>query len=51
MDEAAAAAASTGEQAPAGVSKALGALRLLWGDKFLIGHDEQGYWSAPGFLR
>jgi hypothetical protein len=20
---------------------------LLWGDDFMIGHDEQGYWAAP----
>lgn len=29
------------------VEQALGYLRLLWGDEFMIGHDEQGYWAAP----
>jgi hypothetical protein len=28
------------------VSRALGALRLAWGDVYLFGHDEQGYWAA-----
>ena len=37
------------EAAPqaADIEQALGYLRLLWGDEFLIGHDEQGYWAAP----
>ena len=32
------------------VSRALEALRLAWGDKWLFGHDEKGYWAAgrPG---
>jgi hypothetical protein len=30
-----------------GIEQALSYLRLLWGDEFLIGHDEQGYWTAP----
>ncbi len=29
------------------VQQALDYLRLLWGDEFMIGHDEQGYWAAP----
>ena len=29
------------------VQQALDYLLLLWGDEFLIGHDEQGYWAAP----
>ena len=29
------------------VQQALEYLRLLWGDEFLIGHDDQGYWAAP----
>ena len=29
------------------VEQALGYLRQLWGDEFMIGHDEQGYWAAP----
>ena len=29
------------------IERALGYLRLLWGDEFMIGHDEQGYWAAP----
>ena len=29
------------------VQQALEYLRLLWGDEFLIGHDEQSYWAAP----
>jgi hypothetical protein len=29
------------------VQQALEYLRLLWGDEFMIGHDEQRYWSAP----
>ena len=28
------------------VQQALDYLRLLWGDEFLIGHDEQGYWAT-----
>ena len=27
------------------VQQALDYLRLLWGDEFLIGHDDQGYWA------
>jgi hypothetical protein len=30
-----------------GVQQALDYLLLLWGDEFLIGHDDQGYWAAP----
>ena len=41
MNEAAPSAASSD------VEQALGYLRLLWGDEFLIGHDELGYWAAP----
>lgn len=33
---------STGE-----IERALEYLRLFWGDEFMIGHDEQGYWAAP----
>ena len=29
------------------VQQALDYLRLLWGDEFLTGHDEHGYWAAP----
>ena len=29
------------------IEQALTYLRLLWGDEFMIGHDEQGYWAAP----
>jgi hypothetical protein len=29
------------------VQQALDYLTLLWGDEFMIGHDEQGYWAAP----
>ncbi|HEX3956213.1 MAG TPA: hypothetical protein VHZ03_06225 [Trebonia sp.] len=29
------------------IEQALGYLRLLWGDDFMIGHDEHGYWAAP----
>ena len=28
------------------VSEALGALRLAWGDIYMFGHDEKGYWAA-----
>ena len=37
-----------GEAAPqaADVEQALVYLRLLWGDEFLIGHDEHGYWAT-----
>lgn len=28
------------------IEQALSYLRLLWGDEFMIGHDEQGYWAA-----
>ena len=28
------------------VQQALDYLRLLWGDEFLIGHDDQGYWAT-----
>lgn len=28
------------------VQQALEYLRLLWGDEFLIGHDEHGYWAT-----
>ena len=28
------------------VQQALDYLLLLWGDEFLIGHDDQGYWAA-----
>ena len=45
MDEAAPQAA--GGTHAEDVQQALDYLRLLWGDEFLIGHDEQGYWSAP----
>ena len=41
MSEATASAASSD------VEQALGYLQLLWGDEFLIGHDDQGYWAAP----
>jgi hypothetical protein len=27
------------------IEQALGYLRMLWGDEFIIGHDEQGYWA------
>ena len=44
MSEAAPQAASgTGSDE---AEQALGYLRLLWGDEFLIGHDEQGYWAT-----
>jgi hypothetical protein len=37
-----------GEAAPQAEDsgQALSYLRLLWGDEFMIGHDEQGYWAA-----
>lgn len=41
MNEAAADAASAED-----VEQALTYLRLLWGDEFLIGHDDQGYWAT-----
>jgi len=41
MNEAAATPASKD------VEQALGYLKLLWGEEFLLGHDEQGYWAAP----
>jgi hypothetical protein len=41
MDEAAPQAA--GGMSAEDTEQALGYLRLLWGDEFLIGHDEQGY--------
>jgi hypothetical protein len=28
------------------VSEALRALRLAWGDTYMLGHDEKGYWAA-----
>jgi hypothetical protein len=28
------------------VSRALEALRLAWGDVYMFGHDEKGYWAA-----
>ena len=28
------------------VSRALEALRRAWGDVYLFGHDEKGYWAA-----
>jgi len=36
-----------GEAAPQAedIEQALGYLRLFWGDEFMIGHDEQGYWA------
>lgn len=39
---------SDGERAVdlAAVSRALLVLRLAWGDVYLFGHDEQGYWAA-----
>jgi hypothetical protein len=44
MDEAAPQAA--GGMSAEDTEQALGYLRLLWGDEFLIGHDEQGYWAT-----
>ena len=41
MSEAPPRAASSEE-----IEQALSYLRLLWGDEFLIGHDEQGYWAT-----
>lgn len=33
----------------AAVSEALGVLRLAWGDGYMFGYDELGYWAArPG---
>jgi hypothetical protein len=29
------------------IEQAIGYLRLLSGDDFMIGHDEQGYWLTP----
>lgn len=46
MDEAAPQAA--GGTYTEDVQQALDYLLLLWGDEFLIGHDDQGYWAAPG---
>ena len=53
MDEAAPQAARGGTAAPhelETVSNVLQALRLAWGDVYLFGHDERGYWAAgcPG---
>jgi hypothetical protein len=45
MDEAAPQAA--GGTHTEDVQQALDYLLLLWGDEFIIGHDEQGYWAAP----
>lgn len=39
-------AAAGGEEALEAVSGALRALRLAWGDEFMLGHDERGYWAA-----
>jgi hypothetical protein len=33
------------------VRQALAYLKLFWGDEFLIGHDEQGYWAAAPSVR
>lgn len=41
MDEAAAQAAQED------VGQAVSYLRLLYGDTFDVGHDEQGYWAKP----
>jgi hypothetical protein len=41
MSEAPPQAASSEE-----IEQALSYLRLLWGDEFLIGHDDQGCWAT-----
>lgn len=49
MSEAAPQAARSmadGEHGLEAVSQALEALRLAWGDAYMFGHDEQGYWAA-----
>jgi hypothetical protein len=49
MDEAAPQAArgmTDGEHDLGEVSEALRALRLAWGDTYMFGHDERGYWAA-----
>ena len=35
-----------GDRDLAAVSQARGALRLAWGDVYMFGHDEKGYWAA-----
>jgi hypothetical protein len=50
MDEAAPQAAKGAadfERDLGAVSHGLAALRAAWGDVFLFGHDERGYWAAP----
>jgi hypothetical protein len=32
------------------IGQALGYLRMLWGDEFIIGHDDQGS-GLPGLIR
>lgn len=58
MDEAAAEAASNAvEGMIAGdIAQALEALDMLYGDEFMLGYDEQGWWAAGhkpggGFIR
>jgi hypothetical protein len=49
MSEAAPQAARStadGEHGLETVCEALEALRLAWGDVYMFGHDEQGYWAA-----
>jgi hypothetical protein len=48
MDEAAAEAASGGtEKVVTGdIAQALEALEMLYGDQFMIGYDEKGYWAS-----
>lgn len=51
MSEAAPQAARGGTTAPREletVSNMLQALRMAWGDVYMLGHDERGYWAAGG---